>query len=678
MIKLTINEQEVEVQEGSTVFQACTKAGIEIPHFCYHERLKIAGNCRMCLVEMDKSPKPIASCAMPAGNGMVIHTDTLMVKKAREGVMEFLLINHPLDCPICDQGGECDLQDQAFKYGKATNRFHENKRTVKDKYMGPLIKTAMTRCIQCTRCIRFANDIAGIEEMGAIHRGEHMEVTSYLEQSLDSEISGNMIDICPVGALNSKPYAFKARSWELKHTAGIGVLDAEGTNIRIDRRGEEVMRILPRINEEINEEWISDKIRFSYDGLKYQRLDRPYIRKNGKLIEAGWSEALKVVADKITSLQGNQIAAVAGSLACVESMFTLKTLLQKIGCNNFDVNQFDYKIDNSNRGNYLFNTGITGIEKADLCLLIGANPRQIAPVLNTRIGKCQRLGTLKVARIGEGHNQTYKLQELGNSVEIIKDLAEGTHEFAKELNEAKYPMIIIGDGVYSRSDGYAILSLIHKITDKYNIVREDWNGFNILHNHTSIVGGLDIGFNSITTNEILAKAEQEEIKLVYLLGSDEIDFDKLKSVFIVYHGHHGDLGATNADVILPSAAYTEQSGIYVNLEGRPQISNKAVEPVGEAKEDWLIIKNLANHLKIEIGVNNLEEVRSKLAAEYPIFANINKIIENKFVKFSSKDKLLKDDIVTPPINYYMTDVISRASVTMAKCVQAKQEREEVA
>ncbi|WP_341790351.1 NADH-quinone oxidoreductase subunit NuoG [Rickettsia endosymbiont of Polydrusus tereticollis] len=678
MIKLTINEQEVEVPEGSTVFQACTKAGIEIPHFCYHEKLKIAGNCRMCLVEMEKSPKPIASCAMPAGNGMVIHTDTLMVKKAREGVMEFLLINHPLDCPICDQGGECDLQDQAFKYGKATNRFHENKRTVKDKYMGPLIKTAMTRCIQCTRCIRFANDIAGIEEMGAIHRGEHMEVTSYLEQSLDSEISGNMIDICPVGALNSKPYAFKARSWELKHTDGIGVLDAEGTNIRIDSRGEEVMRILPRINEEINEEWISDKIRFSYDGLKYQRLDRPYIRKNGKLIEASWSEALKVVADKITSLQGNQIASIAGSLACVESMFTLKTLLQKIGCNNFDVNQFGYKIDNSNRGNYLFNTGIAGIEKADLCLLIGANPRQIAPVLNSRIGKCQRLGTLKVARIGEGHNQTYKVQELGNSVEIIKDLAEGTHEFAKELSEAKYPMIIIGDGVYSRNDGYAILSLIHKITDRYNIVREAWNGFNILHNHTSIVGGLDIGFNSITTNEILAKAEQKEIKLVYLLGSDEIDFDKLKSAFIVYHGHHGDLGATNADVILPSAAYTEQSGIYVNLEGRPQISNKAVEPVGEAKEDWLIIKNLANHLKIEIGVNNLEEVRSKLAAEYPIFANINKIIENKFVKFSSKDKLLKDDIVTPLINYYMTDVISRASVTMAKCVQAKQEREEVA
>ncbi|MFY9590315.1 NADH-quinone oxidoreductase subunit NuoG [Rickettsia endosymbiont of Halotydeus destructor] len=678
MIKLTINTQEIEVPEGSTVFQACTKAGIEIPHFCYHERLKIAGNCRMCLVEMEKSPKPIASCAMPAGNGMVIHTDTPMVKKAREGVMEFLLINHPLDCPICDQGGECDLQDQAFKYGKGTNRFHENKRTIKDKYMGPLIKTAMTRCIQCTRCIRFANDIAGVEEMGAIGRGEHMEVTSYLEQSLDSEISGNMIDICPVGALNSKPYAFKARSWELKHTDGIGVLDAEGTNIRIDSRGAEVMRILPRVNEEINEEWISDKIRFSYDGLKYQRLDCPYIRKNGKLVEASWSEALKVVANKIKSFQGNQIAAIAGQLVPVESMYLLKILLQKLGCNNFNVNQFDYKIDASSRGNYLFNTSIAGIEKADLCLLIGANPRQIAPVLNSRIGKMQRHGSLKVARIGKGHDQTYKIQELGNSVEIIKDLADGVHEFAQDLSQAKYPMIIIGDGVYSRSDGYAILALIHKIIDKYNIVREDWSGFNILHNHASMVGGFDIGFNSITTNEILVKAEKEEIKLVYLLGADEIDFDKLKSAFIVYQGHHGDLGASKADVILPSAAYTEQSGIYVNLEGRPQISNKAVERVGEAKEEWLIIKNLADHLKIDIVVSDLQEVRSKLEKEYPVFANINKIIANKFAKFSSKDKVVKDDIVMPPINYYMTDVISRASVTMAKCVQAKQEREKVA
>jgi NADH-quinone oxidoreductase subunit G len=668
MIKLTIDGSEIEVSDGTTVYQACTQAGKEIPHFCYHERLKIAGNCRMCLVEMEKSPKPIASCAMPAGNGMVIYTDTPMVKKAREGVMEFLLINHPLDCPICDQGGECDLQDQAFRYGKGTNRFHENKRSIKDKYMGPLIKTAMTRCIQCTRCIRFANDIAGIEEMGAIHRGEHMEVTSYLEQTLDSEISGNMIDICPVGALNSKPYASKARKWELKHTASIGVHDAEGSNIRIDSRGDEVMRILPRVNEEINEEWLSDKNRFSYDGLKYQRLDRPYVRKNGKLVEVSWSEALKTIADKIKSINPEQIAAIADSLTSVETMFMLKTLLQKIGSNNYSVNQFNYKIDTSERGNYLFNTTIAGIEKADLCLLIGANPRQIAPVLNSRIGMRVRAGSLKVARIGEGHNQTYRIQDLGSSPKIIEELAIGTHEFTKVLKAAKYPMIIVGDGVYTRDDdGYAILSLIHKIVAEYNIMRDDWKGFNILHNYASIVGGLDIGFNN--------SIKLEELEFAYLLGADAVPFDKLKSAFIVYQGHHGDVGAASADVILPSAAYTEQSGIYVNLEGRPQIAEKAVAPVGVAKEDIEIIKELAGFLKIDIGIGNLQEIRTKLSKEYKIFASIDKITENKFTKFSSKDKLSKESIIAEPINYYMTDVISKNSVTMAKCVEAKEERE---
>ncbi|MGX6960320.1 MAG: NADH-quinone oxidoreductase subunit NuoG [Rickettsia endosymbiont of Pentastiridius leporinus] len=668
MIKLNIDGTEIEVPEGTTVYQACEKAGKEIPHFCYHERLKIAGNCRMCLVEMEKSPKPIASCAMPASSGMVIHTDTPMVKKAREGVMEFLLVNHPLDCPICDQGGECDLQDQAFRYGRGTNRFHENKRSIKDKYMGPLIKTAMTRCIQCTRCIRFANDIAGIEEMGAIYRGEHMEVTSYLEQTLDSEMSGNMIDICPVGALNSKPYAFKARKWELKHANSIGLHDAEGSNIRIDSRGDEVMRVLPRLNEDINEEWISDKNRFSYDGLKYQRLDRPYIRKNGKLVEAGWDEALKAIAAKIKSVKPEKIAAFAGNFASAEAMFMLKNFLQKIGCNNYSVNQFNYKIDTAERGNYLFNTTITGIEKADLCLLIGANPRQIAPVLNSRIGGKVRGGTLKVARIGDGHNQTYTIQDLGSDAKIIEELISGKHKFAKKLKEAKYPMIIVGDGIYGRDDGYAILSLIHKVVSEYNIMRDDWKGFNILHNHASMVGGLDIGFNT-------EPVRLEEIELAYLLGADEADFDQLKSAFMVYQGHHGDAGATNADVILPSAAYTEQSGIFVNLEGRPQIAEKAVLSVGKAKEDIAIIKELADYLKVDIGMDNLQEVRTKLAREYPVFANIGKIIENKFAKFTSKDKLLKDAITAKPINYYMTDVISKNSVTMARCVEAKGKRE---
>ncbi|MFU7501428.1 MAG: NADH-quinone oxidoreductase subunit NuoG [Candidatus Tisiphia sp.] len=686
MIKLTIDGTEVEVEEGTTVFRACSKLGIEIPHFCFHERLKIAGNCRMCLVEMEKSPKPIASCAMPASSGMVIHTNTIGVKKAREGVMEFLLINHPLDCPICDQGGECDLQDQAFKYGKASSRFSENKRTVKDKYMGPLIKTHMTRCIQCTRCIRFATDIAGVEEIGTLYRGEHMEVTSYLERSLESELSGNIIDICPVGALNSKPYSFKARSWELTKTESIDVLDAQGCNIRVDSRGSEVMRILPRVNDDINEEWISDKARFAYDGLKYQRLDSPYIRKNGKLVEASWNDAIALVAQKLESLAadqvGDQIAAIAGTLACTESMFLLKTLLQKLGCNNFDSNQFNYKIDQSSRGNYLFNTTISRLKEADLALLIGANIRQVAPVLNARIGILQREGKLKVARIGNITNQTYYINELGASPDIIKAIISEEHQFAKELEHAKNPIIIIGDGVYSRDDGYAILALIHQMVDKYKIVRDDWNGFNILHNHASMVGSLDIGFSPKNGGngvfEILQKAERGEIKFVYLLGSDEIDMNKIKSSFVVYQGHHGDNGANVADVIFPASSYTEKDATYVNFEGRPQYGKAATHPVGQAKEDWVIINNLANSLGLNLGMNNLDEIRTRLAAEFPVFANISEITSCDFIKFTSLDNLLKSDIVTKPINYYMTDSISRASVTMAKCVESKQERDKVA
>ncbi|WP_375333442.1 NADH-quinone oxidoreductase subunit NuoG [Candidatus Tisiphia endosymbiont of Xenochironomus xenolabis] len=687
MIKLTIDDIEIEVEEGTTVFRACSKLGIEIPHFCFHERLKIAGNCRMCLVEMEKSPKPIASCATPVAPGMVIHTNTIGVKKAREGVMEFLLINHPLDCPICDQGGECDLQDQAFKYGGARSRFLENKRTVKDKYMGPLIKTQMTRCIQCTRCIRFATDIAGIEEIGALYRGEHMEVTSYLDRSLASELSGNIIDVCPVGALNSKPYSFKARSWELKKTESIDVFDAQGCNIRIDSRGEEVMRILPRVNDDINDEWISDKARFAYDGLKYQRLDSPYIRQNGKLVEASWNDAIALVAQKLQSLAGDQMAAIAGTLACTESMFLLKTLLQKLGCNNFDSNQFNYKIDRSSRGNYLFNTTISGLKKADLALLIGANIRQIAPVLNASIGILQREGRLKIARIGNISDQTYSINELGASPEIIKAIISGDHQFSKELAAAKNPIIIIGDGVYSREDGYAILALIHQMVDKYKIVREDWNGFNILHNHASMVGSLDIGFSPKNSSakgggngvyEILQKAEIGDIKFVYLLGSDEIDMSKIKSSFVVYQGHHGDNGANAANVIFPASSYTEKDAIYLNFEGRPQYARAATNPVGQAKEDWLIINNLASGLGLNLGMNNLVEIRNKLAAEFPVFDNISEIMSGDFIKFTSTDKLLNYDIVTKPINYYMTDSISRASITMAKCLESKQEREKVA
>ncbi|WP_341764391.1 NADH-quinone oxidoreductase subunit NuoG [Candidatus Tisiphia endosymbiont of Beris chalybata] len=682
MIKITIDNIEVEVEAGTTILQACNKLGIEVPHFCYHERLKVAGNCRMCLVEMEKFPKPVASCSMPVAPSMVIHTNSLEVKKAREGVMEFLLINHPLDCPICDQGGECDLQDQAFKYGRGSNRFVENKRTVKDKYMGPLIKTHMTRCIQCTRCIRFATDIAGIEEIGAIFRGEHMEVTSYLERSLDSELSGNIIDICPVGALNSKPYSFKARSWELSRTPSIDVLDAQGCNIAIDTRGDEVMRILPRVNDEINDEWISDKARFSYDGLRYQRLDTPYIRVNGRLVEASWDDAIKLVTKKLRILEGNQIGAIAGQLACVESMFLLKTMLQVLGCNNFDSNQFNYKIDSSNRGNYLFNTTIAKLPEADLCLIIGANIRQVAPVLNSRLGILQREGKLDLYRIGNVDNQTYFTNELGTDPAIISQIITGEHNFAKQLQNAKKPIIIIGDGVYARDDGYALLSLIHQMVEQYKIVREDWNGLNILHNHASMVGSLDIGFSpqngGSSVVEILRKSQEGKIKLVYLLGSDEVDMERLKSSFIVYQGHHGDRGANAADVIFPATSYIEKDAIYVNFEGRAQYTNAATYPLGQAKVDWLIIKELADSVGIDIGIRNLADIRRNLASEFPIFANMDSIVKGGFSKFLSSEQLLRQDIVSNPINYYMTDSISRASVTMAKCVAAKQQREKVA
>jgi NADH-quinone oxidoreductase subunit G len=666
MPKLVIDGKEIEIDDGLTVMQACQAAGVEIPHFCFHERLNIAGNCRMCLVEIEKSPKPVASCAMPAAEGMVIHTTTPKVQKAREGVMEFLLINHPLDCPICDQGGECDLQDQAFKYGRGTNRFHENKRAVTDKYMGPLIKTQMTRCIHCTRCVRFATEIAGVPELGATGRGEHMQITTYLERALTSELSGNMIDICPVGALTSKPYAFKARSWELEHTESIDVLDAVGSNIRIDSKNLEVLRILPKLNEDINEEWLDDRARFSYDGLKNQRLDRPYIRKDGKLRECSWAKALTTIADKIGSIDGTQMAAIAGDMACVESMFLLKNLFAKFKCNNLSANESGYKIDTSSRGNYLFNTSIAGIEKADLCLLVGANPRKAAPILNARIKKAQSLNNLKIANIGPATNQTYKILELGASVKILRDLAKGAHEFAKELKSAKNPMIIIGDGVYSRKDGYALLSLIHEIVIKYNISR---SGFNILHNHASIVGAIDTGFHQKDIDEIFA----EDIKFTYLLGADNINPDLLKGSFIVYQGHHGDAGASIADVILPGAAYTEKSATYVNLEGRVQVTRAAIAPPGDAKEDWVIVKELAKKLGEGLEILALEDIRWQLAEFSKIFGIGDTLLVNDVVNFKSDDKLSGDDISTVPVNYYMTNVISRASVTMARCSQAVKE-----
>lgn len=682
MPKLTIDNKQIEVEEGLTVMQACEAAGVEIPHFCFHERLKIAGNCRMCLVEMEKSPKPIASCAMPVAEGMVIHTDTPVVKKAREGVMEFLLINHPLDCPICDQGGECDLQDQAFKYGRGGSRYSENKRSVKDKNLGPLVQTEMTRCIHCTRCVRFATDIAGVPEMGAIGRGEHMEITSYLEKTLTSELSGNMIDLCPVGALTSKPYAFKARSWELEKTESIDVMDALGSNIRVDSRGLEVMRILPKLNDEINEEWLSDKARFSYDGLKNQRLDRPYLKKDGKLVEVSWQEARAAAVVKIRECGSNEMAAIAGTAVSVESMYLLKKLLAHFDCHAVDANQFGYKIDNSSRGNYLFNTGIAGIEEADLCLLIGADPRKSSPVLNARIGKRVRSGELKVARIGAADDQTYPIVELGAEVSLLEELAKGEGSFARELENAKKPMIIIGDGALIRSDGHAILAKIHEIVELYKIVTHDWNGFNILHNHASMVGALDVGFiyghKGTGSADILKKTQTGKVKVLYLLSADEIDMDKIGAdTFVIYQGHHGDAGAGRADVIFPAAAYTEEDATYVNMEGRPQRARAAVVPPGMALTNWRIINNLAEELKSSFALKSIHTLREDMEKDIYLLSQIDTVIPSKFGSFASSEKMLKKQIEKVEKNYFMTDVISRASVTMARCTKAKEESERV-
>lgn len=690
MPKLTINGQEVEIQEGLTVMQACQSIGIEIPHFCFHEKLQIAGNCRMCLVEMERSPKPIASCAMPAGEGMVIHTNTPKVQKAREGVMEFLLINHPLDCPICDQGGECDLQDQAFKYGKGKNRYTENKRSVQDKNLGPLVKTHMTRCIHCTRCVRFATEIAGVEEIGAINRGEDMAITSYLEKTLTSELSGNIIDLCPVGALTSKPYAFKARNWELSKTESIDVMDAVGSNIRVDSKGLEVMRILPKINDQINEEWISDKARFSYDGLKVQRLDSAYIRKSDKLVKTSLGDAINYAVDKIKSVKGSEIAAIAGGTVSCEAMYILKKMLTQLGSTYYDANQYGYQFNTSYRNNYLFNTRIEGISDADLCLLIGANPRQYAPVLNAKIGQAVRDNRMKVYNIGDVVDQNYHTHHLGSDVRTIEEIfTNDTLEFTKALKNSKNPMIIIGSAILSRKDANDVMQLIQILCNKYNIIRDDWNGFNILHEHASIVGALDLGFY-INTNaanarhfgvEAILKATQNNsIKLLYVLAADDFDYSKISDdTFVIYQGHHGDHGANRADVILPSAAYTEEDGIFVNLEGRPQYARRAVMPIGDAEENWQIINMITKKLDIALGINNLAELRQQLSMEYPSFAKMDHITKHDIqpiinditkIKFSDLKFDYDKAITSKIINYYMTDPISRASVTMAKCMKA--------
>ncbi len=674
MPKLTIDGKEIEVPAGITVLQACELAGAEIPRFCYHERLSVAGNCRMCLVEMEKSPKPIASCAMPVGDGMVIKTDTPTVKKARNGVMEFLLINHPLDCPICDQGGECDLQDQAMAYGFDRSRYRENKRAVEDKDFGPLVKTEMTRCIHCTRCIRFSTEVAGVDELGATGRGEHMEVTTYVQKTLSSELSANIIDLCPVGALTSKPYAFMARPWELKKTESIDVMDAVGSAIRVDTRGNEVMRVLPRLNEAVNEEWISDKTRFACDGLKRQRLDRPYVRRDGKLQPASWEEAFAAIARRVQGVAGHRMAAIAGDLADVEAMFALKELMAALGSPNIDCRQDGAMIDPRQRAGYLFNTGIAGIDQADAILIVGSNPRLEAPIINARIRKRFLQGGVKIGVIGPKLDLTYKYEHLGAGPQTLAEIADGRHKFAEVLKAAKNPMLILGAGALRRPDGAAIHNLAQRAAQACGLVREGWNGFNLLHLAAGRAGGLEVGFVPSAGGRdvagILAGAGKGEIEVVYLLGADEIDMSKLGKAFVIYQGHHGDAGAHRADVVLPGAAYTEKSATYVNTEGRVQRTTLAAFPPGDAREDWTIIRALSDVLGRRLPFDSISQLQRRLFAAIPRFQELDTVQPATWAEFGQPGNIDAAPFAMPITNFYMTDPISRASETMAQCTDA--------
>ncbi|RJF67331.1 NADH-quinone oxidoreductase subunit NuoG [Rhodopseudomonas palustris] len=678
MIKIIVDGKEVEVPPEYTLLQACEQAGAEIPRFCYHERLSIAGNCRMCLVELKGTPKPVASCAWgvrdcrpgPNGEPPEINTKTPMVKKAREGVMEFLLINHPLDCPICDQGGECDLQDQAMGYGVDTSRFAENKRAVEDKYLGALVKTSMNRCIQCTRCVRFAAEVCGVPEMGAIGRGEDMEITSYLESALTSELQGNLVDICPVGALTSKPYAFAARPWELGKTQSVDVMDGVGSSIRVDTRGREVMRILPRVNEAINEEWISDKTRHIVDGLRTQRLDQPYVREGGKLRPASWPEAFGLIKAKIAAADARKIGAIAGDLAAVEEMFALKQLLEQLGSSNMAAESVAAFSPKAGRASYIFNPTIAGIEQADALLIIGSNPRKEASIVNARIRKRWRTGQLAVGVIGEQSELTYSYDYLGAGAETLADLAAGKHSFAETLKNAKNPIVLIGAAATSRRDGAALLAAAAKLAGDIGAVKEGWNGFAVLHPAASSVGALDIGFAPGEGGKDLAQmTTQGAMDVVFALGADEVKLPD--GAFVVYIGTHGDRGAHRADVILPGAAYTEKSGIYVNTEGRVQIANRASFPPGDAREDWAIIRALSDALGARLPYDSLQALRKAIFAAVPHLMRVDQIeagdagaVRTLAAAGGSIDKApLKPAIA----DYYMTNPIARASAVMAEC-----------
>ena len=671
MPKLTIDGQEVEVPPGSTVLQACEAAGREVPVFCFHPRLNIAGNCRMCLVEVAKMPKPQASCALPVAEGMVVSTDTPAVHKARKGVLELLLINHPLDCPICDQGGECDLQDLTLFYGPDHSRFAENKRPVPDKYLGPLISTHMTRCIHCTRCIRFFTEVAGVEELGAVNRGEHMEITTWVERALGSEISGNVIDLCPVGALNSKPYEYRARTWELRKTESIDVTDAVGCNIRVDARGSEVMRILPRLNENVNEEWISDKARFSVDGLKRRRLDVPMVRHAAKLHPAGWNEAFSAIRTRLAGVAPEKVAFILGDLVDCETMVLVRELAERLGTPHVDCRQDCAALDASSRAGYLFNTTIAGIDKADACLLVGTNPRWEAPIVNTRLRKRWRAGGFKIGRIGAVHPLTYPVEELGAGPETLAALARGELAFADVLRQAQNPMLILGMGALARPDGAAVLNLAAGLVQDLGLIKDGWNGFNVLHTAAARVGGLDLGLvpgqGGRDVAGILDGARSGEIEVVFLIGADEVDTGRLGDAFVIYQGHHGDRGAHAADVILPGATYTEKNASWVNTEGRLQRGKLAVFPPGEAKEDWKILRALSEALNRKVPLDTLSQVRARMAELAAPLNAIDRVEPAAWGEFGASGPLERHAFTSPIGDFYLTNPISRASTVMAEC-----------
>ncbi len=665
MLKLKVNEIEVEVEDGLTVLQACEKAGVEIPRFCYHEKLSIAGNCRMCLVEMEKSPKPIASCAMPAAEGMNIKTNTALVEKARKGVMEFLLANHPLDCPVCDQGGECDLQDQSMYYGVDKSRFKENKRTVPEKNMGPLIKTQMTRCIHCTRCIRFATEVAGVPELGAIGRGEDMQITTYLEQSMQSELSANVVDLCPVGALTSRPYVFEARPWELKKTETIDVMDAVGSNIRVDTYDWEVKRVLPIINEDINEEWISDKTRYACDGLLHQRLDSPFIKYNGKFEKASWNEVYKIIKSKFENTSKEKICGFVGDLNNMETGYIFKEFFDRtINTKNYESRSDNRFVNTSRRENYLFNSSINGIEEADLILLVGANPRYEATILNARIRKAHLNNNPKIISLNDVGDLTYPYQNLDGQTQTLKNILEGSHELYKDIINSKKPIIIIGESLLKLNSSEFLFNKIKEFLVRNNKITDEWNALNILSTDAATVGNIDLGIIN-SKNNLISNLKENKFDIVYLLGQDNLKFDK-KDEFIIYQGSHGDKGAESADIILPGAAYTEQDGHFTNLEGKIQKAYKASYPPAEAKEDWKIINELAECM------NNRKLFNDRNELESSMFNYLNLQKEKQVEDQNNSTQEFQNENLTIKVkDYYFSNVIARSSKTMIECNNSK-------